>query len=156
MKPAQDKTLQAAIKQKRVMTVFQETVGAKADFGKVGFEEGSSRQYLIFPKPVRAFEGRKVVGIKYDLLSAAEVPKSKRARPAKPPRKASPKKPKSRPPKGESTRSKVIEFPGAEREKPEKETDLREIKRLARQAMQALEKGKQIAAFNFLKRIAGA
>jgi hypothetical protein len=74
MKPAQDKALQAAIKKHQVMTVFQQTVGTKTDYGEVGFEEGSSRQYLVFPKSIRAFEGRKVVGIKYELLSSAEVP----------------------------------------------------------------------------------
>src|SRR5688572_18920909 len=95
-KPAQDKTLQAAIKAHRVMTVFQETVGTKTDHGKVGFEEGRSRQYLVFPKSIRAFEGRKVVGIKYDLLSSEEVPKSKRPRPARAPKKRARKTPRSR------------------------------------------------------------
>jgi hypothetical protein len=60
----------------------------------------------------------------------------------------------------ESAPSKVIEFPtaspGKAKPKAEPKMDLREVKRLAKQAMQALEKGKQIAAFNFLKRIAEA
>jgi len=68
VKPEADKTLQKAIKAKRVVTVFQSAVGNKTDHGEVGFQAGPSRQYLIFPRSVGAFEGRKVVGIKYDWL----------------------------------------------------------------------------------------
>ncbi|MEO7934338.1 MAG: hypothetical protein ABIT76_14380 [Chthoniobacterales bacterium] len=48
MDPAKDKTLQAAVKAQRVLTVFQETVGNKADRGEVGFQPGPLRQFLVF------------------------------------------------------------------------------------------------------------
>jgi hypothetical protein len=49
--PAKDRTLHAAVKGHRVMTIWQEAVGTKADRGKVGFEPGPGRQFLIFPSP---------------------------------------------------------------------------------------------------------
>jgi hypothetical protein len=79
IEPAKDRELQAAIQAHRVMTVFQEAAGHKADRGEVGFQPGPARQFLIFPKALRAFEGRNVVGIKYDLWSHEEPPKSERA-----------------------------------------------------------------------------
>src|SRR4051794_41147617 len=85
MDPAKAKALKAAIKAQPVLTVSQATVGAKADYGEVGFEEGGTRQYLIFPKSLRHFAGRKIVGIKYDLLSLKELPASQRAAAPKPP-----------------------------------------------------------------------
>jgi hypothetical protein len=60
--PSKDKTLQARVKAQRVLTVTQATVGAKTDYGEVGFKEGGTRQYFIFPKSLRLFVGRKIVG----------------------------------------------------------------------------------------------
>lgn len=150
--PKKDKALQAAIKGHRVMTVFQPTAGAKTDFGNVGFEEGNSRQYLVFPKPLRAFAGKKVVGIKYDLLSSEKIPKRKQAPPPKPPKKRTPKQ---RVLKGKASPapSKVVPFPPIEADEAREVEDVREMKRLARQAMHALEDGKHVAAFNLLKRL---
>jgi hypothetical protein len=170
MAPAKDKPLQAAIKAHRVMTVLQQNVGTKTDYGTIGFEEGSSRQYLVFPKSLRTFAGRKVVGIKYELLSSEEPPPRQRARPPKAPKaRKAPKsakvpkpakalkarKPRRRPAHkdaAESLPSKVVEFPPPAREHDEDEA-VRELKRLARRAMQALEEGKHVAAFHLLKRI---
>jgi hypothetical protein len=61
MDPAKDRTLQAAVKAQRVMTVAQESVGTKTDRGEVGFHPGPSRQFLVFPKSLRA--DRDVVGV---------------------------------------------------------------------------------------------
>ena len=44
--PAKDKTLQSAIKSDRVMTLYQQSSGS--DHGVVGFEQGRSRQFLVF------------------------------------------------------------------------------------------------------------
>jgi hypothetical protein len=94
--PGKDKTLQAAIRSQRVMTVYQG--GGRTDYGTVGFEEGRSRQYLVFPKSLRAFEDDRIVGIKYDLLDAEIEAADKSASTTKPPargaspeRKSSPK-----------------------------------------------------------------
>src|SRR3954471_297051 len=78
--PAKDRALQAAIKADRVLTVFQDSVGNRADHGTVGFHPGKERQYLIFPKSLRAFAGIDVIGIKYDLLATTEeAPNTERA-----------------------------------------------------------------------------
>src|SRR5580704_14989840 len=82
--PAKDKTLQTAIKSDRVMTVYQQS--GETDHGIVGFEQGRSRQFLVFPKPLKAFQGQRIVGIKYELLEDAPTPKPEPAKkePAKP------------------------------------------------------------------------
>jgi hypothetical protein len=66
--PAQDTRLKKAVSAHRVMTIHQTTVGTKRDYGTVGFVKGATGQFLIFPKSIGAYEGRTVVGIKYDLL----------------------------------------------------------------------------------------
>lgn len=158
MEPAQDRALQAAVKAQRVLTVTQATVGAKADYGEVGFKEGGPRQYLLFPKSLRNFIGRKIVGVNYELLSHKELPASKRA-PA--PRLRQPKKaPRHTKDAGKVRNEKVIPFqapPDKEEAAPKekvKEPTIKELKRLAKQAMRALKAGKQVAAFELLKKMA--
>jgi hypothetical protein len=73
--PSKDKTLQAAIKSNRVMTVYQESGSTKSDYGTIGFVEGSSRQFLVFPQTLKPFADRRVIGIKYDLLESMPVSK---------------------------------------------------------------------------------
>lgn len=168
VKPAKDRALQAAIKSQRVMTVRQESVGTKTDRGEIGFHSGSSRQFFVFPKSLRAFAGRTVVGIKYDLLGNEEVPKSERAAapqtPKKTPRKAAtPSSPESKPARPRKARaekspspaqSKVVPFKPAPPEEKDDE-DIAELKKRVRHAMTVLEEGKAVAAFNLLKRIVG-
>jgi len=93
MKPAKDRALQKAVKEQRVMTAWQDSVGTKADRGKVGFEPGSGRQFLIFPKSLRAFTEHTVFGIKYDLLDSRGLPKNGRVAPKRTPRKLKAKRP---------------------------------------------------------------
>jgi hypothetical protein len=69
--PAKDKTLQAAIKSNRVMTVYQES--GSSDYGTIGFVEGSSRQFLVFPQTLEPFADKRIIGIKYDLLESIPV-----------------------------------------------------------------------------------
>ena len=71
---ADDKTFQRALKEHRIMTVHQELRGAKKDFGLVGFHEEPNAQWLMFPKSVKRFEDRRVVGINYDLLAKSDRP----------------------------------------------------------------------------------
>jgi hypothetical protein len=80
--PAKDKTLQAAIKSNRVMTVYQGSGNTKTDYGTIGFEEGSSRQFLVFPKTLKPFADKRVIGIKYELLES--MPASKDEATSKP------------------------------------------------------------------------
>lgn len=65
--PEQDRAFQAAVRSCRVVTV---TPGkGKADAAEVGFiPGGGGRQYLVFPRSVKHFEGRRVVGVKFDLV----------------------------------------------------------------------------------------
>ena len=64
-KPAQDRHLQSEIKNNRVMTIQQSDAGT--EFGIVGFKERPGARYLVFPKSLKRFENRRIVGIKWDL-----------------------------------------------------------------------------------------
>lgn len=185
--PAKDKTLQAAIKSDRVMTLYQQT--GETDHGIVGFEQGRARQFLVFPKPLQAFQGQRIVGIKYELLEDAPVPKpepakkelaepasatkasepSKRADPQAPivlPKAATAKQKaadrvdeKARDQRNSAADSddKVVKFqkpePAEQRAVASEGDDITELKRQVREAMAALEEGKQVVAFNLLKSI---
>jgi hypothetical protein len=67
-KPEQDKRFMAAVRQNRVLTIKQATVGSAKDFGVVGFLREKNSSYLIFPKSLDDFKSRRIVGIKYDLI----------------------------------------------------------------------------------------
>jgi hypothetical protein len=152
--PRKDRVLQAAIKANRVMTLFQPAVGTAADSGVVGFEPGTGRQFLIFPKSLRALSGKKIVGVKYDLLPSMKIPKSQRAKPSPKPSRAT-SKPKRKAPKAKGTgpdRSKVIKFHIPDHHGDE-DSEAAELKRKVQRAMEVLEDGKAVAAFNQLKRI---
>jgi hypothetical protein len=157
MDPAKDRTFQAGLKAQRVMTVFQEAVGTKTDRGEVGFQPGRGRQFLVFPKSLTPFAGRTIVGIKYELISSPEVPKSERAKPPRPPKKPKPKPSrKTREEKVEPPpKHNVVAFkPAPEKEDEDDEDDeIAELKKQVRHAMAVLEEGKAVAAFNLLKRI---
>jgi hypothetical protein len=188
--PAKDKTLQAAIKSDRVMTIYQQS--GETDHGIVGFEQGRSRQFLVFPKPLKAFQGQRIVGIKYELLEDAPTPKPEPAKPAaEPPQEPASAKKGSEPSKradpqtptvvpkaatakpkaaeranekawdhrnsGADSEDKVVKFqkpePVEQRAVASERDDIKELKRRVREAMEALEEGKQVVAFNLLKRI---
>jgi len=65
-KPAQDRHLQSEIKNNRVMTIKKSEAGN--EFGMVGFKEQKGASYLIFPKSLKRFENRRIVGINWDLV----------------------------------------------------------------------------------------
>ena len=67
-KPERDKKFMAAVRQNRVVTVKQATVGSAKDFGVVGFLREKNSSFLVFPKSLQAFKDRRIVGIKYDLI----------------------------------------------------------------------------------------
>jgi hypothetical protein len=182
--PAKDKTLQAAIKSNRVMTVYQGSGSTKTDYGTIGFEEGSSRQFLLFPKTLKSFADKRVIGIKYDLLDSITVlkedrePKPAAKQPKKPTTDAAPnrehetatqtvRKPEERKKKEpakvdaqsaegaeKAPTNKLVDFPKREvNEKASNHGDeLQQLKRHVHEALDLLEQGKQVAAFNLLKR----
>jgi len=65
-KPAQDRHLQSEIKNNRVMTVLKTEAGG--EFGMVGFKEKKGVSYLVFPKSLKRFENRRIVGVNWDLV----------------------------------------------------------------------------------------
>ena len=65
-KPAQDRHLQSEIKNNRVMTIQKSEAGS--EFGIVGFKEKKSASYLIFPKSLKRFENKRIVGINWELV----------------------------------------------------------------------------------------
>ena len=65
-KPAQDRHLQSEIKNSRVMTILK--TGGGSEFGMVGFKEQKVASYLIFPKALKRFENRRIIGINWDLV----------------------------------------------------------------------------------------
>jgi hypothetical protein len=65
-KPAQDRHLQSEIKNNRVMTIKKSETGS--EFGMVGFKEQKGASYLIFPKSLKRFENKRIVGINWDLV----------------------------------------------------------------------------------------
>ena len=164
--PAKDATLRNAIKTCRVMTVHQQPSTSNADYGAVGFEKNVPGQILIFPKTLKQFCDQRVIGVKYDLIEWPAVPKSQRAPKTPPPRRLAKGKlqdsqisaPTGKPPATEKNASaRVVKFPTPESEDGDAlNDDLEELKNQVHQAMRLLEDGKQVAAFNLLKRISAS
>ena len=65
-KPARDRHLQSEIKNHRVMTILKSDSGT--EFGMIGFKEQKGASYLVFPKSLKRFEDRRIVGINWDLV----------------------------------------------------------------------------------------
>jgi hypothetical protein len=65
-KPAQDRHLQSQIKNNRVMTI-QKREGS-VEFGMVGFKKRERAIYLMFPKSLKRFENKRIVGVKWELV----------------------------------------------------------------------------------------
>jgi hypothetical protein len=68
-KPSADRHLQSQIKNNRLMTVQRSDVGT--EFGVVGFKESKGASHLIFPKSLKRFENRRIVGINWDLVNSS-------------------------------------------------------------------------------------
>jgi hypothetical protein len=66
-KPTADRHLQAQIKNNRIMTVQKTESGT--DFGVVGFKERKGASYFVFPKSLKRFADRRIVGLDWALLS---------------------------------------------------------------------------------------
>jgi hypothetical protein len=64
-KPSADRHLQAQIKKIRVMTILKSESGT--DFGIVGFKESREARYLTFPKSLKRFAEKRIVGIDWAL-----------------------------------------------------------------------------------------
>ena len=164
MDPAKDPVLQKAVQAFRVMTLHQRPFGAKTDFGTIGFEKNVAGQVLIFPKSLKPFAGKRVVGVKYDSIVWAAASEGQPASPeTRPPKAAGKSKPEAakapaekrkRPVAEENAPGVVVKFPPPRPDdEDQRQESLEEIKDQVRHAMKFLEEGKQVAAFNLLKRI---
>ena len=65
-KPSADHHLQLQIKNNRAMTILKSESGT--DLGIVGFKESKEARYLIFPKSLKRFAEKRIVGIDWALL----------------------------------------------------------------------------------------
>ncbi|HYY14738.1 MAG TPA: hypothetical protein VE758_09940 [Chthoniobacterales bacterium] len=68
-RPEQNRHLQSLIKHHRIMTIQKS--GAGTEFGLIGFKEGKGATYLEFPKSLKRFENKRIVGIKWDLVKSS-------------------------------------------------------------------------------------
>ena len=66
-KPEADRKFQSLIKNHKVMTV--QTTDAGTEFGVADFCERKGARFLAFPKSLRRFEEKRIVGIKWDLVN---------------------------------------------------------------------------------------
>ena len=118
-KPEDDHSFMRAVKEKRVVTVIQNNIGPKKDYGLVGFYPQDRATYLLFSKPIEEPGETKVVGIKYERLATAE-PKGGIYKPPtlpdRPKQKASPLTAKAKPqphPEPQRPKPKAIPIPKA-------------------------------------------
>jgi hypothetical protein len=151
--PEDDKVLQAAIKQNRIMTIEQGRDRGKMDRGSIGFSPGQSRQFLIFPKSLARFAGSSVVAIKYDLLKGGDerVPSPSFVKPTAAKKNEPPAdKRKSQP----SSAAKIIPFTSAAAPAPpEPAKPAQNLQSKLQDAISLLTQEQHGAALNLLKRI---
>jgi hypothetical protein len=65
-KPSGDRHLQVQIKKTRLMTILKSESGT--DFGIVGFKESKEARYLVFPKSLKRFAEKRIIGIDWTLV----------------------------------------------------------------------------------------
>lgn len=69
--PKHDREFMRAVREKRVVTLVQQNVGTKKDYGLVGFNPQPLTVFLVFPEQIPFPAESKVVGVKYELLDEA-------------------------------------------------------------------------------------
>ena len=68
VKPQADRRFQSLIKNHRLMTIQQSEAGT--DFGVVEFCERKGARYLGFPKSLKRYAEKRVVGIDWELVKS--------------------------------------------------------------------------------------
>jgi hypothetical protein len=66
-KPAADHHFQSQVKNNRVMTILK--IQSGTDFCVVGFEQRRGATYLVFPKSLKRFAEKRIIGVDWALLS---------------------------------------------------------------------------------------
>jgi len=64
--PKKDRRFQTQLGLSRIMTI--QRTGSGTEFGCVGFIERPGALYLAFPKSLKRFTDRRIVGIKWELV----------------------------------------------------------------------------------------
>jgi outer membrane biosynthesis protein TonB len=176
----QDARFQSALKANRIVTVQQDIIGSKKDFGEVGYKEQPNAQLLIFPKSVKRFANRRIIGMNYELLAKESrvtkspervLPKARPkniAKPAKeiiatpepspepPPSLVEPKHEHAAPVKERVECTEEISKPKPDPKPDEdvKEWDVAEVRKIIERAMKELKSGKAVAAYERLAKLA--
>jgi hypothetical protein len=65
-KPEADRSFQSLLKKHRIMTIQQTDAGT--EFGIAAYCERKGATFLVFPKSVKRFADRRIVGVKWDLV----------------------------------------------------------------------------------------
>ena len=65
-KPSTDRHFQAQMKKNRVMTVLKSETGT--DFGIIGLKESKEGRYLMFPKSLKRFAEKRIIGVDWTLV----------------------------------------------------------------------------------------
>jgi hypothetical protein len=151
LQPDKDPALKRAVRDCRVMTIHQALRGTKKDYGSVGLHLEGSTQVLVFPKPLRRFSGRHIVGIDYKLVVQPD-PKDPAPPPPPPKKKALPPAPAPAAPKVK-TEKKAAPSARAERELHPKALTREELLGEIRKAVRALKAGKAVAAYERLSEL---
>jgi hypothetical protein len=63
LKPGADRHFQSRIKNNRVMTIQKS--GSGTEFGIIGFKERKGAAYLVFPKSLKRFADKRIVGVNW-------------------------------------------------------------------------------------------
>ena len=67
-KPAADRHLQSLKKNHRLMTILQSDAGT--DFGVAEFCERKGATYLAFPKSLKRFQEKRIIGVNWGLVKS--------------------------------------------------------------------------------------
>lgn len=65
-RPSADRHVQAQMKNNRLMTVLKSETGT--DFGIIGLKESKEARYLIFPKSLKRFAEKRIIGVDWALV----------------------------------------------------------------------------------------
>ena len=65
-KPLSDRHVQAQMKKNRVMTILKSETGT--DFGIIALKESKEARYLIFPKSLKRFAGKRIIRVDWALV----------------------------------------------------------------------------------------
>lgn len=174
-KPEQDPELQRACTAHRVMTVHAKR--HQTAVGVAGFARPvqTGDQYLVFPKSLRRFEGKRVVGVKFDLIEQPELASVDLHAWKRPPSHSRKKKPAADSPardtstpaprRNDAPAAKPAPTPSSRvsRRAPHRKTTpaptitagKAELVRAVRAAIKELKKGKTVAAYQRLERAVG-